>query len=578
MTKKEILCNLAVIASEDKGTCAYLREIISYEGFFHSFHTFKEMEENGWNELAPLVLLAANKPVSISKKAKRALKKHAKKGNAILVLGLIKGLSKVLGIAFRMDNPFPFPIGGVKKKGVGEGYLSLTPKGRAAFKREMIGLNEDYFPLHGFGCCAFNCEKAQALAIYEPNTYEENFDVEIENLKSGYSSLKNGNSQFPAICTRNLKKGCAVYFGLDIVNTIRQIQEGAYVTRDGQPPADGMAPLDDGILKAEDGMVLNWNMDRRLIHTKEMPVPIFLHPITDLWRNLFASTLIYASKKINCPLSRVKFWPEGKKFVLHISHDTDGNDEEKAQTMLENLNQARQNLPNGAELNTTWCLIPPGYSPKLCQKIRKEGHELAFHFDAQSFNVPEIFSYDMFKEQLEETKSHTKVSGFLTNKNHYTRWEGMLDLFEWCEREGIVVDQSKGPSKCGTMGFPFGSAHPWKPMIGDCERGKFINCFELSFQSQDPGLQGPLSSWRFLVDACEKVGGVSHFIFHPAHVDKKFVANAMQELVEYALQKGALCMRSDEIADWVKKRIEFVKYWNKKRPIDVPQNVKIEHV
>src|SRR5438445_9969116 len=92
----------------------------------------------------------------------------------------------------------------------------------------------------------------------------------------------------------------------------------------------------------------------------------------------------------------------------------------------------------------------------------------------------------------------------VTNKNHYTRWEGRLQFFEWCERLGLRAEQSRGPSKLGCTGFPFGTAHPHFPVR---DNGSRIDVLELGFQSQDlvifaPPPVGPRSEERRVGKVC----------------------------------------------------------------------------
>ncbi|MFX0098742.1 MAG: hypothetical protein ACFFCS_04115, partial [Candidatus Hodarchaeota archaeon] len=166
------------------------------------------------------------------------------------------------------------------------------------------------------------------------------------------------------------------------------------------------------------------------------------------------------------------------------------------------------------------------------------------------------FSYEMLYEQYQLVKNNTGVESFYSNKNHYTRWEGRTNFFEWCELLGIKVDQSKGPSKCGTTGFPFGSAHPWQAMDAD---GHLIDCLEISFQCQDLGLQGPSDIGPELLEAVKNVNGVAHLIFHPAHSAKPEVNKLMCEFINKAKEMGALFMTSKEIGEWVFNKKIFVE-------------------
>ncbi|MHA1338721.1 MAG: hypothetical protein ACTSRZ_02290 [Promethearchaeota archaeon] len=532
-----------------RGNTLYNIELLKYEGFFFRISgierikeinsKLKEKEESKEKkdkiitndrgitkkEIPKIIILIG--PLRIERKYCREFDNFVRNGGGLIGIGNISGMEDIFGVDERPADFFPFPIGGIKYNSLGEGFLTLENK------RLLEELDPDYFPLHGFFCTPVENDGAEIIGYYEP--------------------VSSSGEKWPAISLFKLGKGYSLYIGADIGYIIRYIQEGRYVDCDGIPPADGMAPINDGILKCEDGLVLDWKKDRRVIPGK-YNTKGFIIPVADAWRIITRNCVSFLADLLNVPIKRVDYWPNGSRFIGMISHDTDGNDEKKA---LKFLNQI-----NDLGIKTTWCLIPPGYSRALCKKIEDSGHELAFHFDAQSLNIPNIFSKKILFEQLKKVKKNTGISNFYSNKNHYTRWEGKIDFFLWLEEAGIKVDQSKGPTKCGTVGFPFGTAHPWQPLDNS---GRLINCLEIGFQSQDIGLQGPFDIGRPLVDAVKKIRGVCHFIFHPAHYQKKEVQKNLKEIVKYIKDSGGKFMRSIDIGKWYSLRRKFIESLGKKK-------------
>lgn len=58
-------------------------------------------------------------------------------------------------------------------------------------------------------------------------------------------------------------------WAVNIPATVAGLQQGlSPVLRDGIPPGDGSAQIDEGILKADDGIELNWEPDRRTTDTE----------------------------------------------------------------------------------------------------------------------------------------------------------------------------------------------------------------------------------------------------------------------------------------------------------------------
>lgn len=526
---------VGVVSEDPRGSPLVLADAITQQGF--PFRPLRVLELETVPELPPVVVLAGTP--GVSRAAARRLQAHLEAGGGLVALNTVAGVEDLLGVEARDPEWwFPFPVGGHQALSLGEGYA----RDAGTFFEEFP---PDWFPLHAFGCLPLVVDSARVLAWYDPVTGTRGAGT------GAGTGIGTGNAEtpgeWPAVTVRQVGQGVALCLGVDVARTTRHVQEGRYVDADGIPPADGMAPVDDGILKCEDGLVLDWDRDRRPISV-EHHVPAFTIPVADAWRRVLAACLEHVADACGVTLERVDFWPDGAEFVALLSHDTDGNDPRLARVLLENV--------NALGIHTTWCLIPPGYPPGLCVEIAGAGHELGFHFDAQSFSHLDVFTFADLEAQLEETIAQTGLPGFYSNKNHYTRWEGRVQFFEWCARLGMKVDQSKGPSKTGTALFPFGTCHPWQALDAS---GHPIDCLEVGFQSQDFGLMGPADVGPDLLEAVQRARGVAHVIFHPAHAEKPRVAEAMRAFVARARAMGARFLTSREIGEWTCQRTAYVR-------------------
>jgi hypothetical protein len=341
-------------------------------------------------------------------------------------------------------------------------------------------------------------------------------------------------------------RGSIHRWAVDIPTTVVQLQQGtAPVLRDGIPAADGTAEIDEGILKADDGIELDWEWDRKRTVTG---MPYFAYPYADYWREALISHLIQCALAKGLTLPFVDYWPAGVERVALISFDSDFNIDETAITTLDVLKE--QKLPS------TWCMIEPGYSPSVYERVRNEGHELALHYNALE-KEGGVWSSEEFTRQRSWVQSSMGLEVVTSNKNHYTRYEGWGELFRWCEENDIEVDQTRGPTKRGNVGFLFGTCQPYFPIAWFDEGNRIYNVLEIGFLTQDlchPSLSDTTVIEPFL-EQVANVGGVAHFLFHQIHIHRlEQVRKSICEVSAKARSLGFVFWTSKQVNDWQRAR------------------------
>jgi hypothetical protein len=336
-------------------------------------------------------------------------------------------------------------------------------------------------------------------------------------------------------------KGRTVLLAPDLLFSIVHIQQGIPVFQDGRVAPDGSAATNEGILKAEDGMVLDWTRDRSPMAPDG--VPAFLEPISDELRELILRSVFHVAREQRIGLPLLWYWPRGLPAVGHISHDTDGNDPAKATALLEVMNRCH--------VKSTWCtLYPGGYPQEFYRTLQEQGYEIGLHYDALGGGPQTSWSNENFLLQHQWLLKEAGLEHIASNKNHYTRWEGRLDFWRWCEQAGIHSDQTRGPSKQGTIGFALGGSQPYFPLDDEADLPRLLNVLEVNLQTQDLAVVCPPEYGRQLVDSVLRHHGVAHFLFHPAHILKPPVAEALCGLVEYGRAQGLEWWTNEQIYHW----------------------------
>ncbi|MDN4593414.1 hypothetical protein [Polycladomyces subterraneus] len=475
----------------------YLEEILFHAGLpFARHETVAEAMQN-----APAMLLSIGRPMCSTAEYER-LARFIQMGGTLIQIGDGTGLDKVLGVRY---------TGSFEE----EGWLTGVPDHPVT--------RECSLPLHAFAITGMKALTAMSL---------------------GTIVSRDGANLGDGIAVRQTGKGLAVAIAPDVATTIVRIQQGIPVERDGVAAPDGTAPIDDGILKAEDGMVLDWERDRQPF---DRGAPFFQVPVADEWRKLLVRFIWWGAGRRGVPLPMLWYWPGGLSAVGHLSLDSDLNEDEAAMTTLRVLDQA--------DVKATWCVMyPGGYRSTTYTAIRSQGHELALHYNAMKDDARSRWGEDDFDFQWHWLQERSGVP-IVTNKNHYLRWEGETEFYRWCERRGIRVDQTKGPTKQGDIGFLFGSCHPWFPIEQTGDGMRRMDVLEIPLLTQDLVWTVPFEVCHPLLEQCVRHHGVAHFLFHPHHIHTKpEVARAVIALTEASREMGLAWWTAEAIDRWERLR------------------------
>lgn len=494
---------LMVVGQElprDVDPCApawgYIAEILERAGVF-----YQQLAPSALPALAGrssgIVVLAGD--LRLATDQREALTSFVKNGGSLIGIGGPSGLGEVFGTTGRRASA--------------DGWIKVTAQDHPV----AAGLLSS---LHVFGGYAVTPGSATSLAV----------------LEAGPQGAKGS-----AILENQFAKGRAILLAPDLIFSIVHIQQGMPVLQDGKPSPDDSAPINDGELKAEDGLVLDWNRDRTPMAPDN--VPVFLEPISDELREIILRSIFHLAAQQGLALPVLWYWPRALKAIGHISHDTDGNDPEKAVAMLEVMNRAK--------IKSTWCTqYPGGYPREFYQTLKDQQFEIALHYDAKAGEEKTSWSKENFIFQHRWLLEEAGLEKIISNKNHYTRWEHRLDFFRWCEEVGIQSDQTRGPSKKGVIGFALGGSQPYYPLDDECGSPRRLNVLEVNMLTQDLVIVCPAEYGKPLLDSALRHHGVAHFLFHPAHILKPHVADTICGLVDYGRTCGMEWWKNDQICQW----------------------------
>jgi hypothetical protein len=483
----------------------YVEEILHNAGITY---TLLESVESAV-EFKPDLLLVAVAPET--RQTAESLVQYAESGGIVISYGGINSMASRLGF--------------MKSKEYSEGYADLT-----TFQPSL--------------------EKLRYLSatpwIKDSNTKA----APVGELKSERGELfketPHGDHLGAALQQFSVGKGAIDRWAVNIPYTVAAIQHGTKpVLEDGVPAPDGSAQVNEGLLKIDDVLELDWQWDRGT--TAGTPFPYFQIPYADLWREVLIQHLVERALSAGLTIPMIGYWPNGVSQVALISFDSDHNINDEAWTTIELLNEC--------QIPSTWCMCVPGYEPSVYERVKADGHELALHYNAV---ISEGFAWgvDSFRSQMKWLREATGETDFTSNKNHVTREEGWGDLFRWCELEGIASDQTRGSSKKGNGGFAYGTCQPYFPIAWANEENRMYDVLQIGFLLSDFNHMGT-DTYVPILNQARRVGGVAHFVLHQTHIHTKEIDREwLRAIVQEARLQEFVFWTGKQINDWQRARRE----------------------
>ncbi|MFC5650539.1 hypothetical protein ACFPYJ_15690 [Paenibacillus solisilvae] len=479
----------------------YYKEILAHAGIpFQSLDHVNQLEESSLDIL--IVALEADDEQTAS-----SIWKFAESGGVVVSYGGLSRMAKKLGCTLRQT--------------AAAGYADVSDMSKIS-------------------------EKLRYLKVTPWKVSEVDTSKSVQASGALHHNQPTGNVLGPVKLSFPIGKGSIERFAVHLIESIAGFQQGTQpVLKDGISAPDGTGDIIDDVLKADDGFEMDWEWDRG---ATDKGTPYFSTPYADLWREVCISHLLKVTVARGLTLPFLGYWPEGISQVAMISHDSDLNEDTNAETTLDVLEQA--------QVKTTWCMIEPGYSPYIYERVKRDGHELAFHYNAMS-NDNGQWGEEEFLRQKQWFHDATGIEVVSSNKNHITRYEGWGELYEWCETHGVLSDQTRGPSKKGNVGFIFGTCQPYFPIAWWNQQNRIYDLLEIGFLTQDMDM----GKWAdsdvidpFLTQV-KRVQGVAHFLFHQYHLHyKEEVRAAFFTCVNKAKENGFTFWTGKQINDWVRAR------------------------
>lgn len=340
-----------------------------------------------------------------------------------------------------------------------------------------------------------------------------------------------------AVVSRRFGSGSCTYFAPHLGRSFKLMQLGTSVEVDAAGPIDGSAQLDDGKLRAEDGIALDFDVDR--IEVEGTKHKFFGQPHADLLKEVFFRCLLEVVDRAGLRMATVWYWPNhatGAAMVTFDCQDFEVDYVSRMQRMLTMFGS-----------RTTWMVAMPGYPADTYRQMRAWGYEVGLLYDAEDAAG---WHPDRLHIQFTSLGRLSSLPNITAVRPADGRWRGYTHFYEAAQDAGCRVSLSKGGRQPGTQGFAFGTCHPFFPARKD----GFHLTMEVPYTVYNPGsiTLDPVSDVVLLQSALRN--GCFHLVSRPEAVLDSACHSALRRTLSLCKQHRLEFLAPEEIYSFEKAR------------------------
>lgn len=338
-----------------------------------------------------------------------------------------------------------------------------------------------------------------------------------------------------AVGRRKVGRGATFFVGPHVGQSIATMCLGRSVECDGIGPADGSARLDDGILRAEDGLSLPFE-DRTSI---EGSPPFFGIAYADVLREILIRAIVEAAQSAGTQPVLTWHWPRNLDATALLTIECESYETGPVQKMHRLLS-----MYGG---RAAWLVAPPGYPLDVYRALRSWEHEIGMAFSSDQTPWHE----DKIKIQHVALSRSASVPSLLAVRPSAGAWRGYASFYELAERAGSRLSVSKGGRQAGTAGFLFGTCHPFFPTRRD---GAAHLISEQPYTVFMPGQVTPEAVSIAILEHTLARAGCLHVALTPEALSNSDGFSALKRLLSECRQHRAEFLLPEEIYKFERAR------------------------